>query len=45
MTDPQSFLPDTPEQWRSRVRRLIAELRRPDLHNSTGHLYFQDHAG
>ena len=34
-------LPESPEQWRSRVQELIEELRRPDLTPNQGFLYRQ----
>ena len=39
------YLPESPEQWRSRVQELIQELRRPDLKPSQGFLYRQDNTG
>ena len=39
------YLPKNPEQWKGRIRELIAEMRRPDLTPCSGFLYRQDAAG
>ena len=39
------YLPKNPDQWKRRIRELIAEMRRPDLTPCSGFLYRQDAAG
>ena len=45
MTVQTTYLPANKDQWESRVRELIQELRRPDLTPHRGFLYHQDAAG
>ena len=50
MTDPdirttRRPLPESPDQWRSRVRALVAELRKPEITPCRGYLYTMDAQG